>query len=142
MGIPYSREINAAFDQVTPLVAAAYEVLQTTKNIAILLACIQVTTVVLLTLILFALFGLLFTLNPDLDQERQQLVTPVMQWMASWVYTYGRAASWVFRFSLVASIAALGVFLWQGSKTGTSIPKGEDGEGEDETPEETQPEGK
>ena len=85
MGIPYSREINSAFEQVTPLVASAYEVLQTTKNIAILLAWIQITTVVLLTLILLALVGLLFTMNPDLDKERKAIVTPVMKWVASWV---------------------------------------------------------
>jgi len=85
MGIPYSKQINAAFDQVTPLVASAYEVLETTKNIAILLAFIQVFVAILLFFILAALIGLLFTMNPDLEMERRALVTPVMQWLASWV---------------------------------------------------------
>jgi len=85
MGIPYSREINAAFEQVTPLVASAYKVLETTKNIAILLAFIQVFVAVLLFLILVALIGLIYTMNPDLEMERRALVTPVMQWLASWV---------------------------------------------------------
>jgi hypothetical protein len=67
MGIPYSREINAAFEQVTPLVAAGYKVLRTTKNISIILAIIQVLTVVLLGLILLALVALLYTVNPDLE---------------------------------------------------------------------------
>lgn len=67
MGIPYSREINAAFEQVTPLVAAGFQVLRTTKNISIILAIIQVLTVLLLGLILFALIALLYTVNPDLE---------------------------------------------------------------------------
>jgi len=85
MGIPYSKQINAAFDQVTPLVASGYEVLQTTKNVAILLAIIQVCTVFLLFLILLALIGLMFTVNPDLETERRVLVTPAMQWLTSWI---------------------------------------------------------
>ncbi len=81
---PYSREINAAFEQVTPLVAAGFEVLETTKNIAVALFVIQIITVVLLSLILLALVGLLFTINPDLEHERKLFVTPAMQWIASW----------------------------------------------------------
>ncbi|KAF2431660.1 hypothetical protein EJ08DRAFT_733054 [Tothia fuscella] len=79
MGIPYSRQINTAFDQVTPLVAEGFQVLETTKNIAILLAWVQVLTVVLLALILFALVALLVTMNPDLSNERKALVTPIMR---------------------------------------------------------------
>lgn len=141
MGLPYSKEINSAFDQVTPLVAAAYEVLQTTKTITIGLLCIQVLTVVLLSLILFGILGLLFTLNPDLEQERQQLVTPVMQWLASWVYTYGAAASWVLRVALVLGTAGFGVFLWQGTMTGTRVPAAEEGGGDEgDKEEENKPE--
>lgn len=66
MGIPYSRQINAAFEQVTPLVAAGFKVLQTTRDISIILAVIQVLTVIFLFLILLALFALLYTVNPDL----------------------------------------------------------------------------
>jgi hypothetical protein len=79
MGIPYSRQINTAFDQVTPLVAQGFQVLETTKNIAILLAWIQVLTVVLLALILSALVALLVTMNPDLETERQAFLTPIMK---------------------------------------------------------------
>jgi len=79
MGIPYSRQIHTAFDQVTPLVAQGFQVLETTKNIAILLALIQVLTVVLLALILTALLGLLVTMNPDLANKRQAFVTPTMK---------------------------------------------------------------
>ena len=85
MGIPYSRQINNAFDQVTPLVAAGFKVLETTKNISIVLAAIQILTVIFLAFILAALIALLFTLNPDLVEERQALVTPVMRWIAAWI---------------------------------------------------------
>jgi hypothetical protein len=67
MGIPYSRQINAAFEQVTPLVAAGFKVLRTTRDISILLAVIQVLTVWLLLLILLALGVLLVCVNPDLE---------------------------------------------------------------------------
>jgi hypothetical protein len=84
MGIPYSRQIHAAFDQVTPLVAAGFEVLQTTKNISILLAAIQVITVVILAMILLTMVALLITMNPDLEAERAAIVTPVVKWCACW----------------------------------------------------------
>ncbi|KAF2475767.1 uncharacterized protein BDR25DRAFT_88599 [Lindgomyces ingoldianus] len=82
MGIPYSREINAAFEQVTPLVAQGFQVLRTTKNISILLAVIQVLTVLILAMILFALLGILYSVNPDLEAERKEIVTPVFRWLA------------------------------------------------------------
>ncbi|KAK3064804.1 hypothetical protein LTS18_003785 [Coniosporium uncinatum] len=91
MGIPYSRQINAAFGQVTPLVEEGFRVLQTIKNIAILIAFVQITTVILLSLIFFALIGLLVTVNPDLQNERQRLVTPAVRWIAQYsIYIGGR----------------------------------------------------
>lgn len=33
------------------------------------------------------MIGLLFTLNPDLEQERKLLVTPVMKWIAGFSMT-------------------------------------------------------
>lgn len=84
MGLPYSRQINAAFDQVTPLVSAGFEVLQTTKNISILLAAIQVVTVIILAAILLTLIALLISVNPDLEAERAAIVTPVVRWCACW----------------------------------------------------------
>jgi len=100
MGLPYSKQIHAAFDQVTPLVAAGYEVLQTTKNISIILAAIQVLTVLLLTLILLTLIALLITVNPDLERERQSVVTPAIKWIAE-------IAEWISQFS-----RAFGVVIW------------------------------
>lgn len=67
MGLPYSKQINAAFEQVTPLVAAGFKVLRTTRDISILLAVIQVLTVLLLFLILLGLIALLYCVNPDLE---------------------------------------------------------------------------
>jgi len=85
MGIPYSKQINLAFDQVSPLVTRAAAVLETTKNISLLLALIQVLTVLLLSLIFIALLALLVSVNPDLEAERRALVTPVLRWCAAWV---------------------------------------------------------
>lgn len=117
MGLPYSKEIDAAFGQVTPLVAAGFRVLQKTKNIAIIVACIQGLTAFLLSLILLALLGLLYTVNPDLEDERQQLVTPVMQWVAQWLLTYGPMASWLLRVFVVVCTGGMGLFLFQRSST-------------------------
>jgi hypothetical protein len=85
MGLPYSKQIHHAFDQVTPLVAAGFRVLETSRDIAILVALIQVLTCVLLSLILVALLALLITVNPDLEAERRALVTPCVRWCAAWV---------------------------------------------------------
>lgn len=90
MGIPYSKQINLAFDQVTPLVGAGFKVLQTTRNITYLLAAIQVLTAVFLGLILITLLALIVTVSPDLEYERQVLVTPVVRWLARWALQYGR----------------------------------------------------
>jgi hypothetical protein len=79
MGIPYSRQINDAFNQVTPLVAEGFRVLETTKNIAIVLAFIEVLTAILLAFILLALVALLITTNPDFADERQTYVTPTLK---------------------------------------------------------------
>jgi hypothetical protein len=85
MGVPYSKEINAALSQVQPLVAAGFVVLRTTKNISILLMILQILTVLLLCLILVAAFALILSVNPDLSAERKALVTPVMKWVAAWL---------------------------------------------------------
>lgn len=87
MGIPFSRQINAAFDQVTPLVGQAYEVLETTKNIALILLFLQIYIAVILTFSLLALVSLLITTNPDLEKERRTLVTPALKWLSSWMIT-------------------------------------------------------
>lgn len=93
MGIPYSKQINLAFDQVTPLVEAGFKVLQTTKNITFLLAAIQILTAVFLGLILIALVGLIITTSPDLEYERTVLVTPVVKWIVGWVLV--REGKWL-----------------------------------------------
>jgi hypothetical protein len=120
MGIPYSKQINLAFDQVTPLVAHGFKVLQTTRNITYLLAAIQVLTAVFLGLILIATFGLIITVSPDLEHERQVLVTPVVKWIAGTVMDYGwavRAGVWIVIVGSVAG-AAGGVYVtWEVSES-------------------------
>ncbi|KAI7209593.1 hypothetical protein KC333_g8650 [Hortaea werneckii] len=96
MGIPYSKEINQAFDQVAPLVAATLDVLQTSKNITYLLAAVQVLNAVLLLIAVVSLLGLLITVNPDLAEERRALVTPVVKHLASWVMP-GSEGRWYLR---------------------------------------------
>jgi hypothetical protein len=137
MGIPYSKQINNAFDQVTPLVAAGFKVLETTKNIAILMAYIQVFTAAVLAMILLALLGLIFTVNPDLETEREQLVTPVMQWLASWIFTYGAMTLLFVKIFVVLFVAALGLFLAKGSIVGTTVPGEGEREGPDDNDDET-----
>lgn len=84
MGIPYSKQINAAFDQVTPLVSSGYELLETVKNIAIFITVIQIGIIAVLCLNLLALLGLVYSINPDLEDERKNLVTPAMKTIATW----------------------------------------------------------
>ena len=93
MGIPYSREINKAFGelnkaygQVTPLIEAAYEVLETTKNISLLVAAVQVINGILLFCVLLTMLGLLITMNPGMTKERDELVTPVLRWIVRWAF--------------------------------------------------------
>jgi hypothetical protein len=86
MGIPYSRQINAAFEQVTPLVAAGFKVLRTTRDISILLAVIQVLTVVLLGLILLGLVALLYCVNPDLEVRYK--IDPFFDYKFACIHVY------------------------------------------------------
>lgn len=124
MGIPYSRQIHAAFDQVTPLVAAGFEVLQTTKNISLLLAVIQVLTVVFLALISVELFALLVTLNPDLQEERQSLITPAVKRFTdiyAWLTSYHRTVVTLFMVIVVGAIIGSALGLYYTSRDPTLI---------------------
>lgn len=85
MGIPYSRQINAAFEEVTPLVAAGFQVLRTSRNISFLLAIIQVINLLLLTTSVVLLIGLIISVNPDLEEERRNIVTPFVKWLVDWL---------------------------------------------------------
>jgi hypothetical protein len=132
MGMPYSKQVHAAFDQVTPLVAAGFEVLKTTKNIAILLAVIQVLVAIVLILTLLAILALIYSVNPDLEAERQALVTPVMQWIASWLIEYGNIVGWFLKVLIVLCTGGLGAFIWYNSTPTFPVTEGpavEDGEG-------------
>lgn len=117
MGVPYSRQINSAFDQVTPLVAAGFRILQTSKNISILLAVVQILTTLLLFLILLVLVALIITVSPDLEYERRELVTPIVHQIAAWAIdrTWLRIAVWTM---LVGGAV--------GATTGWSLTRGGD----------------
>jgi len=141
MGLPYSKEIHSAFDQVTPLVAAGFEVVKTTKNIAILLAFLQVYITIILTLNLGALLALLICVNPDLEEERGTIVTPVLKWLARllmrWVMGwagYGWLVVGLLKIGIVLGTAGTGVLVWRGGLVGTRVPgEGDElGEGEGE----------
>ncbi|KAF7908882.1 uncharacterized protein EAE98_012440 [Botrytis deweyae] len=136
MGIPYSKQIHSAFDQsqimmrrlqteVTPLVAAGYplvasgfEVLKTTKNIAILLAVVQVYTAIMLTVIFGVGCMLLVTMNPDLEDERSRMVSPVVRGGVEWVERWGAWVNWGVKFGIVCGVAGMGVGIWKGERAG------------------------
>lgn len=120
MGIPYSKQINLAFDHVTPLVAAGFQVLQTTKNITYLLAAIQVLTAIFLGLILIALLALIITVNPELEYERQIIVTPAMRWITDWIVQYGKwvkVGMWIV--IIGATVGSVGG--WYATKEGAGL---------------------
>jgi H+/Cl- antiporter ClcA len=133
MGIPYSKQINAAFDQVTPLVSAGFEVLQTTKNISILLAAIQVVTVLILAAILLTLFALLISVNPDLEAERAAIVTPVVKWCACWAMPACEARGRVLVSGLVFVVVLfVGSWVWYSVATNVKEVAAEEAVAEDE----------
>jgi hypothetical protein len=133
MGIPYSKQINAAFDQVTPLVSAGFEVLQTTKNISILLAAIQVVTVAILAAILLTLIALLISVNPDLEAERAAIVTPVVKWCACWAMPTCEARGRVLVSGLVFVVVLfVGSWVWYSVVTDVKEVAAEEAVAEDE----------
>lgn len=129
MGIPYSRQIHSAFDQVTPLVAAGFEVLKTTKNIAILLACLQVLLTCVMVMQLATLVAVLVAVDPDLEAERRALVTPAARALVAAAMRWGAWAIAALKVGVVLGTAGLGILVWRGGIVGTRVP----GEGEGET---------
>ncbi|KAI9651186.1 hypothetical protein NHQ30_001223 [Ciborinia camelliae] len=85
MGIPYSKEYKS-------IVSTGTDFVDTAKKVAIVAVCLQIYYIVVLSLILGALLALLVTTNPDLEEERRALVTPVVKWLASWVMWRSRRA--------------------------------------------------
>ncbi|KAJ7040789.1 hypothetical protein C8F04DRAFT_1082136 [Mycena alexandri] len=135
MGIPYSRQINAAFDQVTPLVAEGFKVLQATRNISILLAVIQVLTVILLLQILVLLLAILITVHPNLEHERDALVTPALRWGASWLIWISHSNGGASGLVVIGVVVVIAILmggaggLWATGKNITDVvPEEEDAE--------------
>jgi hypothetical protein len=73
MGVPYSREIGAALDEVGPLI-------QKIHYIAYLVFALQIITIALLFLVFLAVIALTISIIPALSDERDALVTPVIKW--------------------------------------------------------------
>jgi hypothetical protein len=73
MGVPFSKEIGASLRHVE----GALEHAKFISVIAVL--CIAAITV-LMGLIFIALIALLISVNPDLAEERELLVTPIVRW--------------------------------------------------------------
>jgi hypothetical protein len=128
MGIPYSKQINIAFDHVAPLVAAGFVVLQTTRNITYLLAAIQVLTALFLFFILVTLLALIITVNPELEYEREVLVTPVVREIVE----FGRWYAWWVKVGLWFVILGAAVGAAGGWYVTTEVEVVEEVEGEDD----------
>lgn len=139
MGLPYSKQINTALDTVTPLVTASLQTLRTTKTISLLLAVIQVLTVIFLGLIILILFGILISVNPELVAERDRIVTPVVRAVLEGCRWVGWAGMWggaVVGVGMGIGAALGGWYMREGEVDETE--DGEEGEGNDEEKEEEQ----
>ncbi|KAK6216187.1 hypothetical protein LQW54_003761 [Pestalotiopsis sp. IQ-011] len=67
------------FKELKPLMNSTMEASAAINRTAPILAWTQVLMIVLLAGIFLALFGLLVTLNPDLEAERQEFITPAVR---------------------------------------------------------------
>jgi hypothetical protein len=100
-------------------VAAGYRVLQKIKTIAILLAVVQIFTAILLALNFIALALILISVNPDLEEERRELATPAIKYLARWALEW-RHTKWLWwaAFIVIAGASlgtAAGVYITRDS---------------------------
>ena len=109
--------------------AAGFDVLRTSRNISILLAAIQIITVLLLSFIFVALFGLLITVSPDLEDERRAIVTPAVQWLSLWIIDRTWIKVLVWTLFVGCLIGGTGAWYLTRSTAGADVP--EVGEPED-----------
>ena len=73
MALPILKELKDSFEQSSRAI----------DQTAILLTITQSGTLILLTLILVVLLGILVAVNPDMQAEREQIVTPWTRWFLS-----------------------------------------------------------
>lgn len=97
----------ALFKDWTPLLNSTLEASQSINRTAPILACTQVLMILILAAIFTALFGLLITLNPDLDAERQQFVTPAVRFLLNQTVNCGCIAAKISAWPLTAAWALL-----------------------------------
>ncbi|KAH6658022.1 hypothetical protein BKA67DRAFT_204805 [Truncatella angustata] len=79
------------FKEIKPLVNATLEASQTINRTGPILAWTQLLMILLLGAIFLVLFGLLVTLNPDLEAERKEFITPVVRLLLAKTVANGRA---------------------------------------------------
>ena len=86
MGIPFSHEIQKAsehVDNIAPTVINALrnvdDVVPYVKSALWAIGWASIILPVLIGALLLAVIALLITVNPDLEQERKQLVTPLLR---------------------------------------------------------------
>lgn len=80
MGLfPYSKEIDAALNQIAPLA-------QKIKLVILVGIILQILTLFLLCLIFLAITALVICVIPELSNERDVLVTPPIKWLTQrWI---------------------------------------------------------
>ncbi|KAI9645112.1 hypothetical protein NHQ30_005846 [Ciborinia camelliae] len=161
MGLPYSKQIHAAFTQsqttmrrlqteVTPLVAAGYPliasgfaVLKTTKNIAVVIAIVQVFTALMLCLQTLVLVAILVCVDTDLREEREKWVSAPLRDLLLWAERWWGVGCWVARLGVLGGVAGGGVWVWRrgGGERGERVGFEDDG-GENEGEAEGEDDGK
>src|SRR5450756_2119647 len=86
MGVPFSHEVQKAsehIDNIAPTVTAALRNIDSIVPyvkfalVASILASIVLS--ILIGTLLIAVIALLITVNPDLEEERKRLITPVLR---------------------------------------------------------------
>lgn len=129
MGVPFSKEIDQAFEQLGPLVAKGHQVLDsaslqitplavtgaqvldTTRTIGIVLFWLQLLSALAVALNLICLVAVLITLNPDLEEERKTLVTPAVRWVVRMTRWAVKVLMWVLVL-LVHLLRVIGAAAW------------------------------
>jgi hypothetical protein len=79
------------FKELKPLMNATFEASQSINRTAPILAWTQSLMILLLAAIFATLFGLLVALNPDMEAERRQYVTPATRFLLGQAVTRGAA---------------------------------------------------
>jgi len=94
--------VGNVIDQVVPIID---QVLYTTKNVAVVLLWLGILVALVVALNLVCLVAILITLNPDLEEERRALVTPVVRSIARRTKTVVDVFRWLMAAALFLALA-------------------------------------